>query len=514
MLLNYNRYIRLFNTIKFLRPQQIFYRIYYVCRDFWESKAQKEKVLIKPSSSFPLELQKSIHIADTYFGDKKFNFLNLSYTFNQIDWNFAEYGKLWTYNLNYFDYLSQDSCKDGLMLIESFIANSEIIRDGMEPFPISLRGMNWIKFLSQQKIKNQQVDDSLYAQYDTLLKKIEYHLLGNHLLENAFSLLFGAYYFHDELMYEKSRKILVEELEEQILDDGGHFELSPMYHQIMLFRVLDLINLVKNNDWKDHELLSLLSSKAEIMLGWLVNMSYSNGDIPLFNDSANGIAPTSKQLLEYAQRLGVASRSLKLSGSGYRKVSKKNYECFVDIGKIGPDYIPGHAHADTFNFELRIDNRPFIVDSGLSTYEVSPRRDIERATSSHNTVEVGGKNQSDVWGGFRVGNRASVISLNESDNCIEATHDGYAKENIYHTRKWSFEERQILIEDRLSKHANAISRLHFHPDVTRKEIDQHIKIEGNWVIKNYYFADAFNQTKEALMIESDFNQTSKIIISM
>lgn len=35
---------------------------------------------------------------------------------------------------------------------------------------------------------------------------------------------------------------------------------------------------------------------------------------------------------------------------------------------IGPDYIPGHAHADTFNYELRIDGVPFIVDTGISTY--------------------------------------------------------------------------------------------------------------------------------------------------
>ena len=49
------------------------------------------------------------------------------------------------------------------------------------------------------------------------------------------------------LQYKKAVEILREELEEQILNDGGHFELSPMYHQIMLFRVLDCINLIENN---------------------------------------------------------------------------------------------------------------------------------------------------------------------------------------------------------------------------------------------------------------------------
>ena len=51
-------------------------------------------------------------------------------------------------------------------------------------------------------------------------------------------------------------------------------------------------------------------------------------------------------------------------------------------------YISGHAHADTFNFELYIKNSPFIVDAGVSTYNLGEQRDNERATKSHNTVEV------------------------------------------------------------------------------------------------------------------------------
>ena len=72
-------------------------------------------------------------------------------------------------------------------------------------------------------------------------------MLGNHLLENAFSLLFGAYYFQDEKLYTKSYDLLISELNEQVLKDGAHFELSPMYHQIILSRLLDSIQLIKLN---------------------------------------------------------------------------------------------------------------------------------------------------------------------------------------------------------------------------------------------------------------------------
>ncbi len=54
------------------------------------------------SESVTLTLQPSI-ASYTSVDDKTFNFLNLSHDFeNTIDWNFSEYGKLWTYNLDLF----------------------------------------------------------------------------------------------------------------------------------------------------------------------------------------------------------------------------------------------------------------------------------------------------------------------------------------------------------------------------------------------------------------------------
>ena len=113
------------------------------------------------------------------------------------------------------------------------------------------------------------------------------------------------------------------------------------------------------------------------MLGWLRNISYRNGEIPLLNDSANCVAPSSNELFTYANDLKLNTQNLKLSQSGYRKIKKENYECIVDVGEVGASYIPGHAHADTFNFELYVNNKPFIVDSGLSTYNTGKIRDSE-----------------------------------------------------------------------------------------------------------------------------------------
>lgn len=511
-----NKYIRLYNTVKFLKFKQIYFRLFYFVRTKIRNKINYSFKEIESKKISKLNLEESIFSNKSY-EDKLFTFLNLSHSsYNkEVDWNDSRFGKLWTYNRSYFDYLNQKDItkEEGLELIENFVDHMKSIKDGLEPFPISLRGINWIKFLTYQNISNKKIENSLYQQYYMLMNHLEYHLLGNHLLENGFSLLFGAYYFEDQVLYSKAKKILIEELNEQILKDGAHFELTPMYHQIMLFRVLDCINLIKSNEYKNKELLDFLEKKASLMLGWLDNISYNNGDIPLLNDSANGIAPTTKELFDYADLLNIKEKKENLSDSGYRKFNNSNYECIVDVGDIGPDYIPGHAHSDTFNFELKIKDNPFIVDTGLSTYETNQRRTLERSTSAHNTVEVNEKDQSEVWGGFRVANRAKIIILNEKENQIVSSHDGYKKQGIIHTRKWKFEDKKIIITDILNKKANAIARVHFHPNISKEEIIKRVSTKNStFEFVDYKYAPEFNKLIDALSIEIKFEKNLEMEI--
>ena len=515
------KYIRLYHTVKYLKLKQIYYRLFYTFRRTYRKIISFRYPYVKNKTTYPLTFVTSITNCSSY-KENSFKFLNLHKKFkNNIDWNYAEHGKLWTYNLTYFEFLHQKnmSTNEGINIIQDFIKKHPTIKDGMEPFPISLRGINWIKFLSIHTIKEKDINDFLYRDYTQLLDNVEYHLLGNHLLENGFSLLFAAYFFQDEKFYKESSQLLMTELEEQILDDGAHFELSPMYHQLMLYRLLDTINLVKNNHWKKNELLPFLIKKAVAMLYWLQVITYKNGEIPLFNDSAYNIAPTSNELFQYAKRLNIESsfnhKRNNLSNSGYRKRSNDSYECIIDIGEIGPSYIPGHAHADTFNFELRITNQPFIVDSGISTYENNKLRHYQRGTMAHNTVNIQEENSSDTWSAFRVAQRAKIIHLKEKENFIEATHNGYQKKfHILHTRKWLFDSKKITIQDTLSRPKNAKAFIHFHPSITKKKIEKHIKIKSNYLFKNYSFASEYNSLSNALMLEIPFNENLCVEISL
>ena len=525
-----NKIKLLINTLIYLKPIQVHYRIYYLIknnffRSFKHSDIDNPHLLIqwknylKPNNSYSIVNQ-------------SFNFLNIEHQLsNKINWNENKYGKLWTYNLNYFDFLNQNEMTKeiGLNLILDYIKNDEILIDGKEPYPLSLRGINWVKFLSKNQINNSVINRTLHNHYRILFKNIEYHLLGNHLLENTFSLLFGAFYFKNEKLYNKSKKLLKTQLNEQILEDGGHFELSPMYHQIMLFRVLDCIQLIKLNSWKNDDLLNLLKESSSKMLSWLDNVTFKNGDIPMVNDSAFQIAPSSEELLDYGISLGINRKDIKLTDSGYRMFENQKYELFMDMGGVKALYQPGHVHSDTFNFILYKNNLPFIVDTGTSTYEKNERRQIERSTSSHNTITIGDYEQTDVWGGFRVAKRAKIVSFTESENEFSSSHDGYKKIGVIHNRKFITNLDSIHIYDELNKQDiyEQIAHFHFHPSIKNivikntsvffENLDVEISFKGKNISINkefYRFAHGFNKTENAIKLKVVFESNLETIIKL
>jgi hypothetical protein len=523
--MDFNRIKLLVNTVKYLKFEQIAYRVLYTLRKMFVNKEYSYEVKV---SIEPLMWSSKIKKHTSYLGNKEFRFLNITEKFqDNIDWNHFAHGKLWTYNLNYFDFLNQSSIKqtEALMLIRDYVETTDELIDGFEPYPTSLRCINWIKYLSKENIQDHIINKSLYNQYYRLLDNLEYHILGNHLLENGLSLLFGAYYFRDNLLYAKAKKIIEKELEKQILSDGAHFELSPMYHQIILDRVLDCICLVKENPWKEnYELLTLMNLKATEMLSWLNEVTFKDGIIPMVNDSAFGIAPNTSSLLDYGEKLKIFPRKIQLSASGYRKFTNDTYELFTDVGEVGPTYQPGHAHADTFSFILNTD-KAIIVDTGLSTYNMGEIREEERSTMYHNTVTINAENSSKVWAGFRVADRANVTIEKDERSELIASHNGYKGKGIKHTRSFKVEVSEIYIKDSINKDSEAQAHFHFHPDCQLKvnSLKNEVQVDNITITFGgadelqrslYQYAHGYNKRLEANKITVTFRNSLETKIKL
>lgn len=426
--------------------------------------------------------------------------------------------KLWSYNLNYFDYLLQEELtkETGLQLIHQYIKDFSWIKDGKEPYPTSLRIINWIKFCLKHNIQDQTIDTALHNQAIQLSKNLEYQLLANHLLENAFALTIATTYLGEEKLLKKASKLLLSQLNEQILPDGAHYERSPMYHQIILYRLLDTINILTALQKKDL-FEQTLNNYAAIMLGWLQQMTFSGNHLPLFKDAANGIAPSTLELTTYANSLNVKPLVKPLKESGYRKFSSDKYEILIDIGNISPSYQPGHAHADHLSYELYYKGIPVIVNTGTSTYNTGEIRSFERSTAAHNTVTVDNQNSSEVWASHRVGARASVTLNAHTENSLSTTLSFAQNKNIKHTRTVEIEKQSVILEDKIQNTNHiAISRIHIHPDrkLKLKEnfviIDATIQLEFQGQcsvsIEPFFYATEFNKRIESKVITISFEK--------
>ncbi len=382
--------------------------------------------------------------------------------------------RLHLYNLHYQDALRApglSAAAKQAMVSDWIVANPPLQGAGWEPYPLSLRIVNWIFWILDGNAPHQRILDSLASQVRAVEDQLEYHLLGNHLWANAKALVFAGLFFEGdeaEAWLAKGLAIAEAERAEQFLADGGHFELSPTYHQLLTEDLLDLINLAAaarvtlGAEW------TLAAGRA---LAWLAVMTRPDGRVPLFNDATEESAPSTAALNAYAGRLGLDPPSAPrpglsaLSETGYYRWSAPDFDVWAKMGRIGPDYLPGHAHADCFTFELFADGMPVIVDTGVSTYAPGQRRAYERGTAAHNTVTVRGADLAEMWASFRVGRRPNVTGLELGQRSVAAEHDGYARFGVRHRRSFSFDAAAVTICDTLTGDHAGTARLHLAPGI-------------------------------------------------
>lgn len=506
-LISFYKVTRYWETLRRLKPVQLYGRVLFkLYRPRFRELSTVQSLRI-PSH----EWRKPVARGASMLGPKQFRFLNQTHTLSdQGGWNDASLEKLWLYNLHYFDDLNAhgaaERCDWHCALITRWIAeNSPASGNGWEPYPTSLRIVNWMKWLVAGNQAVPGMLESLTMQADWLAGRLERHLLGNHLFANAKALVFVGLYFdgpQPASWLATGLKIIARELPEQVLADGGNFERSPMYHAIFLEDVLDLINAAQCWMGRVSEVhVATWRETARRMLVWLAGMTHPDGEIALFNDAAFCVGPTVSALMAYAGRLGVINQHqtrdpcagdlgtllstevdpaknqktpelLHLLASGYVRLEQRDAVALLDVAPIGPDYLPGHAHADTLSFELSVFGQRVVVNGGTSRYGVGLERLRERGTAAHSTVEVAGQNSSEVWGGFRVARRAYPFDLHLQDRTevfqVGCSHDGYKR--LYgapiHRREWVMDGGCLQVADTVhGGDYTAVARYILHPNV-------------------------------------------------
>lgn len=357
----------------------------------------------------------------------------------RIDWCESWHAELssplWRFNLQYHEYLlplAKAFLDNGniryldkvMSIIDSWIDSCPSDRGGVawDSYVISMRIVNWLAIraeladaLAADVDFCKRMDASLVEQYIHLSQHLEKDLLANHYLENLKALTILACYFDDIKTLEIVLPMLKAQVDEQVLGDGMHFELSPMYQKIVLEDLMRVAVVLQASGYGNYD----EALKLQVMCNCLYSLERGINRTPLFNDCGDNVAKSRDALLTCARKhFGIESVFHNVLGSsGYcileRQTSTGFIKAIFDAGNPGPSYALGHAHCDALSFECFVDGEPWIVNCGTYAYQDAKRLEFKK-TQSHSGVMVDGVEQHECWAPFRVA-RYSTCKIEFSD---------------------------------------------------------------------------------------------------
>ena len=265
---------------------------------------------------------------------------------------------------------------------------------------------------------------------------------------------------------DTGRRVLLEEIDRQILADGGHVERSTHYQRYMLdFYLLATLTARLGGDDAAGRRFEEASRR---LADFTRTIADPDGHVPLIGDDDGGMlwpiagraANDVRDSVAVAAIVtgrpdlaawGIPEEAFWIAGprAGALRTmaSSAPHSClfrdtgyFVARGADGSHAVldagphgylnGGHAHADALSLTLSIDGRRLLIDPGTSTYTMDASvRDRMRSTASHNTVMLDGRSQSLPDGPFHwrstVDARVIACRSNPAFDVVEAVHNGY-----------------------------------------------------------------------------------------
>jgi uncharacterized heparinase superfamily protein len=250
-----------------------------------------------------------------------------------------------------------------------------------------------------------------------------------------------------------------------VLPDGGHYERSPVYHQLVLRDLLEIRAAIGTSEFDS------VIVRMKNFATWLNRPDHRPA---LFNDGGLDLAPDLREFLPKPES-GLAV----FRDTGYAVIRNgTSFWLAIDCGLAAPAFLPPHAHADALSFQLWLGGNPVIVDPGTFTYEAGPERDWFRSTRAHSTVAVDDLDQFEFLGPFRAVGIPAVEILeatgSEREGKIAAEFRGFTHvaTGLTHRRRLAWSPGRISVEDDIEGYGRHVieSSLPFQPS-TRVEGD-------------------------------------------
>lgn len=198
------------------------------------------------------------------------------------------------------------------------------------------------------------------------------------------ALMYAALCMANQARYMKTAaKRLGDELERQILPDGGHISRNP---GALIDILIDLLPLRQVFTARNMPPPPALMHAIDRMMPMLRFFRHPDGNFALFN----GMGPTRSDLLStvlaYDDARGTPVANA--AHSGYQRLEAGGTVLIMDSGPPPPLAVSQEAHAGCLSFEFSAKAHRIIVNCGLPGTGRDGWRQVARATSAHSTATL------------------------------------------------------------------------------------------------------------------------------
>lgn len=267
----------------------------------------------------------------------------------------------------------------------------------------------------------------------------------------------------------RALRFLGQEIDRQMLADGGHVERSPA---ALLAVVMDLIEIRGMLATARVGVPDALTVAIDRAMPILAALRHGDGGLALFNGTREGDpALLSLVQAQSALRARPAARAPEMR---FERLAAGRTVLIVDAGPPparGQDRL---AHAGTLAFEMSVGRDRLIVNCGAAPAAATAWRDALRATAAHSTLVIADVNSSELKE-RGLGRRPEQVAVQRHEangaHWLDASHDGWKKPfNAIHRRRLYLGDtgEDVRGEDSIeAPHPQPFAiRFHLHPAIS------------------------------------------------
>ncbi len=278
---------------------------------------------------------------------------------------------------------------------------------------------------------------------------------------------------------------LSDELQRQILPDGGHISRNP---GALVELLSDLLPLRQTFAARNIAPPPALLNAIDRMMPMLRFFRHGDGSFALFNGMSTAPSDLVATLLAYDDTRGVPMASM--PHTGFQRLDAGNTALIIDTGAPPPASVSQDAHAGCLSFELSSGVSRIVVNCGMPSTGRDNWRPFARSTAAHSTltyrdasscqfVELSAMKRL-LRGAPVTSGPSNVESYREAvpdGDVLTASHDGYlSRFGVIHRRVLMVAQDGTRLEgeDSLSpapggrikgSEADFALRFHLHPSV-------------------------------------------------